>query len=48
MTDDDDDQLTREEIHRQYGWALTHVGAHLLGSLAATVAGIEAVRWLHA
>lgn len=34
--------------HRQYGWALTHVGAHLLGSLAATVAGIEAVRWLHA
>lgn len=32
----------------QYGWALTHVGAHLLGSLAATVAGIEAVRWLHA
>ena len=34
--------------HRQYGWALAHVGAHLLGSLAATVAGIEVVRWLHA
>lgn len=32
----------------QYGWALTHVGAHLLGSLAGTVAGIELVRWLHA
>jgi fluoride exporter len=32
----------------QYGWALAHVGAHLIGSLAATVAGIEIVRWLHA
>jgi CrcB protein len=32
----------------QYGWALAHVGSHLLGSLAATVAGIEVVRWLHA
>lgn len=34
--------------HRQYGWALAHVGAHLGGSLVATVAGIEVVRWLHA
>lgn len=32
----------------QYGWALAHVGAHLIGSLAATVAGIEIVRSLHA
>jgi CrcB protein len=32
----------------QYGWALAHVGAHLFGSLVATVAGIEAVRWLNA
>jgi CrcB protein len=32
----------------QYGWALAHVGSHLLGSLAATVAGIEVVRWLQA
>jgi CrcB protein len=32
----------------QYGWAFAHIGAHLLGSLAATVAGIEAVRWFHA
>jgi CrcB protein len=31
----------------QYGWGLTHVGVHLLGSLVATVAGIEVVRWLH-
>lgn len=30
----------------QYGWALTHIGAHLFGSLVATVAGIGAVRWL--
>jgi CrcB protein len=33
--------------YRQYGWALTHIGVHLLGSLAATAAGIEMVRWLH-
>jgi CrcB protein len=32
----------------QYAWALAHVGAHLFGSLVATVAGIEAVRWLNA
>jgi CrcB protein len=32
----------------QYGWAFVHIGAHLLGSLAATVAGIESVRWLQA
>ena len=32
----------------QYGWALAHIGAHLFGSLAATVAGIETVRWFHA
>jgi CrcB protein len=32
----------------QYGWALGHVAAHLVGSLAATIAGIEAVRWLQA
>ena len=32
----------------QYGWALAHIGAHLFGSLGATVAGIEVVRWLHA
>jgi len=32
----------------QYGWAVGHIGVHLFGSLAATVAGIGAVRWLHA
>lgn len=32
----------------QYGWALAHIGAHLFGSLAATVAGIETVRLLQA
>ena len=31
----------------QYGWALAHIAAHLFGSLAATVAGIEAIRLLH-
>ncbi len=32
----------------QYGWGLTHIGVHLLGSLAATVAGIWMVRWFQA
>ena len=30
----------------QYGWALTLIGAHLLGSLAMTLLGIAAVRSL--
>jgi fluoride exporter len=34
--------------HREYGWALTHIGSHVVGSLAATVIGIEVVRWFHA
>jgi fluoride exporter len=34
--------LSRE----QYGWALAHIGAHLFGSLAATVAGIQTIRLL--
>ncbi|MFO1206219.1 MAG: fluoride efflux transporter CrcB [Burkholderiales bacterium] len=32
----------------QYGWALAHISVHLLGSLAATVAGIWMVRWIQA
>ncbi len=31
----------------QWGLALTHTGAHLLGSLAATALGIATVRALH-
>ncbi len=30
----------------QYGWALTLIGAHLLGSLAMTLLGIALVRFL--
>ncbi|MCL4798168.1 MAG: fluoride efflux transporter CrcB [Burkholderiales bacterium] len=30
----------------RYGWAVAHAGAHLLGSLAMTVLGLETVRVL--
>jgi CrcB protein len=30
----------------QFGWALAHTGAHLLGSLTMTALGMAAVRML--
>ncbi|MBS0194823.1 MAG: fluoride efflux transporter CrcB [Proteobacteria bacterium] len=35
-------------LHREYGWSLAHIGAHLFGSLAMTAAGIVIVRFLAA
>jgi len=32
----------------QYGWGLAIISAHLGGSLLMTVAGIHAMKWLHA
>ena len=32
--------------HQRYGWALAHIGSHLVGSLLMTFAGIWTVRWM--
>ncbi|MBS0213103.1 MAG: fluoride efflux transporter CrcB [Proteobacteria bacterium] len=32
-------------LRGEYGWSLAHIGAHLLGSLAMTAAGIFIVRY---
>jgi fluoride exporter len=33
-------------LQDQFGWAMTAIGLHLMGSLAATVAGMLSARWL--
>ncbi len=33
-------------LHREWGWSVAHIGAHLCGSLAMTATGITIVRWL--
>lgn len=30
----------------QWGWAAAHIGSHLFASIALTIAGMYAVRWL--
>ncbi len=32
----------------QLGWALAHIGVHVIGSLLATFAGIATITWLRA
>jgi CrcB protein len=33
-------------LQAQFGWAMAAIGLHLIGSLAATVAGLLSTRWL--
>jgi CrcB protein len=34
--------------YQRYGWAVLHMGLHLVGSLAMTLLGMGTVRWLTA
>jgi CrcB protein len=33
-------------LQAQFGWAMAAIGLHLIGSLAATIAGLLSTRWL--